>query len=102
MRLPAFDKRLSLGNVITLAALVGGGLVTWGEMRANANSAKERLDALEKADHRQVKTQESIKDRLSVIQSTVAALDERSQAQQRQLDRIERAVMESIRKASVP
>lgn len=87
---PKMWAGISLGNWITIAVLVGGGLIAYGRIEATAQSTRERLEKLEAADGRTRTANEAVKDKLGDLQGDIKRIDERGAAQQRQLDRIER------------
>jgi TolA-binding protein len=103
MAAPIFDKRITLGNLITLAGMGAALAVAWGEISANMKNTQQRItaveigtgqkmEALERADRKQTQVADAVKERLADIGGDVKSLNERTAAQQRQLDRIERTV----------
>lgn len=93
MTLPKPDPKVSVGNLLNLAALVVAVAVAWGIMSERSDNTKDQLENLRLTLSQEVATrrdaQTSIEARVRALESSQARADERFNSVLQVLGRIE-------------
>lgn len=86
------ENRITLGNLITIGAIIGAGLIGWGSTQTNIAALAQRVDQGEKRDDKTADTLKTLEGSVIRIETEQQAVRREAERLGRQLDRIEHLI----------
>ena len=86
------ESRITTGNLITMASILGVGLISWGTLSADFKALAQRVDSNDKRDDKTADTLKTMEGSVIRIETEQQAVRREAERLGRQLDRIEQLI----------
>jgi len=101
-RTPRLENKITMGNVLTVAALLGTGLIGWGATQSNIAALAQRVEKGEARDDETSRALRGLEGNIIELKGDQKAIRTETERQGRQLDRIEQQLQTLVRNGTPP
>lgn len=91
-KLGRVENRITTGNLITMASIIGVGLVAWGTLTADFKALAQKVETNDKRDDKRDDTLKTLEGSVIRIETEQQAVRREAERLGRQLDRIEQLI----------